>query len=53
MGSIVGTWKRTIKKDVVTVTPEPFTSFTDDETQAFAAAAYRYGDYIGLSVKLA
>ncbi len=52
-GRIVGTWKRTIKKDVVTVTPEPFTSLTDDETQAFAAAAYRYGEYMEMPVILA
>ncbi|MBC7869903.1 MAG: AlkZ family DNA glycosylase, partial [Chitinophagaceae bacterium] len=51
-GRIVGTWKRTIKKDVVTITPEPFTSLKDDEHQAFAAAAQRYGDYMGLAVKL-
>jgi Winged helix DNA-binding domain len=51
-GKVVGTWKRTIKKNKLTVTPSPFAPLNKAETQAFAAAATRYGKFLGASVEL-
>ena len=49
-GQVVGLWKRTIKKGSAIITAEPFTTLTDAETQAFAAAAQRYGDFLEMPV---
>jgi hypothetical protein len=49
-GQVVGTWKRTMKKDTVIITPNLFTPLNEDETRAFAAAANRYGAFLDLSV---
>lgn len=49
-GQVIGTWKRTIKKDAVIITPNLFTPLNKDETCAFAAAANRYGAFLGLPV---
>jgi hypothetical protein len=49
-GRVVGTWKRTLKKDAVIITPSFFTPLNKAETHAFAAAANRYGAFLGLSV---
>jgi hypothetical protein len=49
-GQVIGTWKRTIKKDAVIITPNLFTPLNKDETRAFAAAANRYGAFLGLPV---
>jgi hypothetical protein len=51
-GRVVGTWKRTVKKDAVIIEPSPFVPFTLAEKDAFAQAATRYGDFLGLSVRL-
>jgi winged helix DNA-binding protein len=51
-GQVVGLWKRATKKGSVIITAKPFTTLTDDETQAFAAAAKRFGDYLELPVVL-
>lgn len=47
-GRIVGTWNRTIKKGTVILTPAPFTTLTDAETQAFAAAAQPFAAFLGM-----
>ncbi|MBE0688982.1 MAG: AlkZ family DNA glycosylase [Anaerolineae bacterium] len=52
-GQIVGTWKRTIKKQKVVVTPQPFAFLSSDAEAGFAAAAERYGAYMGLPVEIA
>jgi hypothetical protein len=49
-GQVVGLWKRTIKKGSAIITAEPFTALTDAETQAFKAAAQRYGDFLEMPV---
>ena len=49
---VVGTWKRTLKKGSVIITPSPFNSLTTAEDQALAVAADRYGAFLGLSVVL-
>lgn len=46
-GQVVGTWKRTLKKKTVVVTPSPFTSLTKAEARAFPAAIERYGQFLG------
>jgi hypothetical protein len=51
-GRVVGTWKRTIKKDAVIITPSLLTPLNDAETRAFAASANRYGAFLDMSVNL-
>lgn len=47
-GQVVGTWKHTIKKSSVTITPRFFTSLNADETRAFVAAADRYSAFLAM-----
>jgi Winged helix DNA-binding domain len=49
-GRVVGTWKRTMKKDAVIITPSLFTPLNDTETRAFAASANRYGAFLDRSM---
>lgn len=51
-GQVIGTWKRTLKKDAVVITPNLFTPLNKAETRAFAAAANRYSAFLGLSVNV-
>jgi Winged helix DNA-binding domain len=52
-GQVVGTWKRTLKKGAVVITPSPFTSLKRAETRALIAAAHRYGAFLELPAVLA
>ena len=52
-GHIVGSWRRTIRKGVVTIESAPFRPFTEAEQAAFEAAAGRLGDFLGLRVEMA
>lgn len=52
-GQVVGTWRRTLKKDAVIITPNPFIPLTTAETHAFAIAANRYGAFLEKSVPAA
>jgi hypothetical protein len=49
-GRIAGTWKRTIEKGTVAIASYPFTPLTAAEEHAFAAAARRYGEFLGRPV---
>jgi Winged helix DNA-binding domain len=49
-GQVVGTWKRTLKKDTLAISPIPFTKLKRAETHAIAEAAKRYGKFLGASV---
>src|SRR5262245_28258490 len=49
-GQVVGTWKRTLKKDTLAISPSPFTELKRAETRAIAEAANRYGKFLGASV---
>jgi hypothetical protein len=49
-GQIVGTWKRTFKKDGVAITQDLFTLLSEAEKQAIATAVERYGRFIGKSM---
>jgi hypothetical protein len=51
-GQVVGTWKRTLKRDGVVITPRPFGTLTNRESSAIAAAAHRYGEFLGAAVIL-
>ena len=52
-GQIVGAWKRVVGKDSVVITTDLFTPFSPAEHTAFAAAAERYGAFLGRTVQLA
>jgi hypothetical protein len=52
-GQVVGTWKRRLSEGSVIVTPKPFTRLKRAETQALAAAARRYGAFLGRPAVLA
>jgi len=49
-GQVIGTWKRTLKKDSLAISPSPFAKFMRAETRALAKAANRYGKFLGASV---
>lgn len=49
-GHAVGAWKRTLQKKVLHITTHPFTSLTPVEDRAIAAAAERYGAFLGRDV---
>jgi hypothetical protein len=51
-GKIVGTWKRTLKKDAVLVEPRLLTSLNKTETRLVEAAAGNYARFLGLPLKL-
>ncbi len=46
-GQVVGTWKRTFQKDAVVITQNLFTSLSEAQNQAVAAAAERYSRFVG------
>jgi len=52
-GLVVGTWKRTIKKNEVVINVVLFTTLTNDQHQAIVAAAQGYGKFLELPVVLA
>src|SRR6266446_3507417 len=49
-GQVVGTWKRTFKKNTVVIEANPFVPLSITETRAFAASANRYGAFLTMSV---
>ena len=51
-GRVVGTWKRTFKKEAAVITSTPFIAFSDAENQAFVEAAHRYGEFLDMEVVL-
>jgi len=52
-GQIIGTWKRTLKRGVVTISADWFNEPSSRSINAFSAAAERYGAFLGLPVKIA
>ena len=52
-GQLIGTWKRTIKKDGVLIQMNIFTEQTEAESQAVALAAQQFGAFLELPVVLA
>ncbi len=51
-GVVEGTWKRTLKKDTVTVTPTWFMPPTDPQRYAFQDAAHRYAAFLNLRASI-
>src|SRR6266849_969246 len=49
-GQVIGTWKRTFKKNTVVIEVNPFVPLSATETRAFAVAANRYGAFLTMSV---
>lgn len=49
-GRIVGTWKRTLKKNAVVISAEPFEKLSDAEQAGFEAAAARFGAFLEIPV---
>ena len=47
-GQVVGTWKRTLQKNTVVITPLWFTSPKKSDLRSLAIAAQQYGDFLGL-----
>ncbi len=47
-GRILGTWKRALKKDSVTITVNPFQPLTHDEGEHLSGAADQYARFLGL-----
>jgi len=50
---ITGKWGRALKPDSVAVAAEPFGAFTKPQLRSLAAAAKKYGEFLGKSVTLA
>jgi hypothetical protein len=46
-GHIVGTWKRTLKKNAVDLAPSPFTALSHAQECAIDAAGERYSRFVG------
>lgn len=51
-GQIVGSWRRIFKKGAVVIELAPFAPLTAAEDAAIAAAAQRYGDFVGMPVDI-
>jgi hypothetical protein len=49
-GQVIGTWKRTFKKNSVMIEANPFVPLSNTETGAFAASANRYGEFLCMPV---
>jgi hypothetical protein len=51
-GQVIGTWKRTLKRGEVVITPSPFVPLSRSQTRALTPAARRYGTFLGLEAML-
>jgi len=51
-GQVIGTWKRTLKRDSVHLSVTPFRPLTEAERAAITKAAERYGTFQQATVKL-
>jgi Winged helix DNA-binding domain len=49
-GQVVGTWKRTLKKDSLAISTSPFAKLKRAETHAINEAATHYGNFLGAPV---
>jgi hypothetical protein len=50
-GRVVGTWRRTLKKDSVSVTTQPFAPFGAAGKEALRSAVARYAEFLGRAVQ--
>lgn len=51
-GQVIGTWKRTFRRGAVEIALSPFTPLPASTLEAFAAPAQRYGEFLGMPVRL-
>jgi hypothetical protein len=51
-GRLAGMWKRTFSKGAVVIATSPFRPLTSAEHDAFAVAAARFGDFLGMAVSV-
>jgi hypothetical protein len=51
-GRLLGTWRRTLNRDSVTVEVDPFDSFTPSQRAAIRAGALRYAQFLGMQLEL-
>lgn len=49
-GQVIGEWKRTLKKDKVVITTEPYRDLTAKEREKFADVMQRYADFLGMKL---
>ena len=49
-GKVIGTWKRTFKKNTVTFDINPFREFSSEERDNIGAVAERYAEFMGVEV---
>lgn len=47
-GQVVGTWKRTVKKNMLTITPDPFSGLSTTQLAQLQTAAERYARFCGM-----
>ncbi len=52
-GRIVGSWRRTLDKEAVAIEINPFRPLTKAEQRTVAAAAQRYGEFLGKPIVIA
>ena len=45
-GQVIGTWKRTFKKNTVVIAATPFVPLSNTEADAVKASANRYGEFL-------
>ncbi len=51
-GRIIGTWKRTLGKESVSIAPSTFLEPSKSESTGIARASKRFGEFLGLPVEL-
>lgn len=49
-GQVIGTWKRTFKKNTIVIEANPFVPLSNTETCAFATSANRYSAFLRMPV---
>ena len=49
-GQVIGTWKRTFKKNTIVIEANHFVPLSNAETRAFATSANRYGEFLHMPV---
>ncbi len=50
-GQVIGTWKRTFKKNTIVIEANPFVPLSNTETCAFAASANRYSAFLRMHAR--
>ncbi|MFW6157584.1 MAG: DNA glycosylase AlkZ-like family protein, partial [Balneolaceae bacterium] len=50
-GKMIGSWKRTLKKERVVIETEPFQNVDKKEQAFIKSAAKQYGDFLGLDTE--